>query len=109
MLINQTINLNKLSPEFSNLKNLTIPKLFPPLINLIIIVSVVLFLFSFLIGGIKMIISGGDKEKMQEASRQVINAIIGIIIVFSTWALISLIEQIFGVKLTTLQLPRINY
>jgi len=54
-----------------------------------------------------MIISGGNKEKMQEAQRHLINAIIGIIIVFTTWAIISLIEQMFGVSLTTLELPRI--
>jgi len=107
--ISQVIRIDTLPPELKNLRNISIPKLIPPLVNLIIITSVVLFLFSFLIGGIKMIISGGDKERMGDASRQVINAIIGISIVFSTWAIISLIEQFFGVKLTTLQLPRINY
>jgi len=107
MFNGQTLNLNNLPPEFSNLKYLTIPKIFPPIINLIIVISVVLFLFSFLLGGIKMIISGGNKEKMQEAQRHLINAIIGIIIVFTTWAIISLIEQMFGVSLTTLELPRI--
>lgn len=91
--------------QFRNLRNLTIPKLIPPVINLLIISSVVLFLFSLLLGGLKFILSGGDKERTAEAGRQVVNAIIGIVIVFSSWAIISFIEQFFGVKLTTLQLP----
>ena len=76
---------------------------------MLIIASVVLFLFSFLLGGIKMIISGGDKEKMGVATRQIVNAIIGIVIVFSTWAIISFIEQFFGVKLTSLDIQSIHF
>jgi len=93
--------------QFRNLKNLTIPELIPALVNLIIIASVVLFVFSFLLGGLKMILSGGNKEKTEEATRQILNAVIGIVIVFSTWAIIAFIEKFFGVELTTLELPRI--
>jgi len=91
--------------QFRNLRTLTIPKFLPPLINLVFIVSVILFVFSILLAGIKMILSGGNKEKMDESLRQLLNAIIGIFIVFSTWAIISFIENFFGIKLTTLKFP----
>jgi len=109
MNLTQGIRLDTPPPEFNNLRNLTIPKMIPAFINFAIIVAVVLFLFSLLLGGLKFILSGGKKEVTEEAGRQVLNAIVGIIIVFSTWAIISLLEQFFGVELTTLQFPRISY
>ena len=108
MQLTQGIRLDTPPPEFRNLRNLTIPGMIPAFINLVIIAAVVLFLFSLLLGGLKFIVSGGNKESTEVAGRQVLNAIIGIIIVFSTWAVISLIEQFFGVELTTLQFPRLR-
>ena len=108
MQLTQGIRLDTPPPEFRNLRNLTIPGMLPSFINLVIIMAVVLFLFSLLLGGLKFIVSGGNKESTEVAGRQVVNAIIGIIIVFSTWAVLSLIEQFFGVELTTLQFPRVR-
>ena len=108
MQLTQGIRLDTPPPEFRNLRNLTIPGMVPAFINLVIIAAVVLFLFSLLLGGLKFIVSGGNKESTEVAGRQVLNAIIGIIIVFSTWAVLSLIEQFFGVELTTLQFPRVR-
>ena len=108
MQLTQGIRLDTPPPEFRNLRNLTIPGMIPSFINLVIIMAVVLFLFSLLLGGLKFIVSGGNKESTEVAGRQVLNAIIGIIIVFSTWAVLSLIEQFFGVELTTLQFPRVR-
>ena len=108
MQLTQGIRLDTPPPEFRNLRNLTIPGMLPSFINLVIIMAVVLFLFSLLLGGLKFIVSGGNKESTEVAGRQVLNAIIGIIIVFSTWAVLSLIEQFFGVELTTLQFPRVR-
>jgi len=108
MQLTQGIRLDTPPPEFRNLRNLTIPGMIPAFINLVIIAAVVLFLFSLLLGGLKFIVSGGNKESTEVAGRQVVNAIVGIIIIFSTWAVISLIEQFFGVELTTLQFPRLR-
>jgi len=106
MKIVQSIRLGQPPPEF---RNLSIPKMIPALINLVIIVAVVLFLFSLLLGGIKFILSGGNKENTEEAGRQVVNAIIGLVIVFSTWAIISILEQFFGVELTTLSFSSVKF
>jgi hypothetical protein len=107
MKITQGIRLDTPPPEFSNLRNLTFPEIIPAFINLVIIVAVILFLFSLLLGGLKFILSGGKKETTEEAGRQVLNSILGIIIVFSTWAVISFLEDFFGVELTTLEFPQI--
>jgi len=108
MQLTQGIRLDTPPPEFRNLRNLTIPGMIPAFVNLVIIAAVVLFLFSLLLGGLKFIVSGGNKESTEVAGRQVVNAIVGIIIVFSTWAVISLIEEFFGVELTTLEFPRLR-
>ena len=105
--LTQAVRIDTPPPEFRNLRNLTIPKLIPPLVNLVIIVAIVLFVFSLLIGGIKLIVSGGNKDNTSTAWRQIVNALIGIVIVFCTWAIISIVEQFFGVKITTLQFPRV--
>jgi len=105
--LSQGIRIDTPPPEFRNLRNVSIPKLIPAFINLVLIAAVVLFVFSLLLGGLKFILTGGDKEKTAEAGRQVLNAILGIVIVFSSWAIISLIEQFFGIELTTLEFPSI--
>ena len=108
MQLSQGLRLDRPPYEFRNLRNLTIPQMIPAFINLVIVAAVVLFVFSLLLGGLKFILSGGKKEATEEAGRQVLNALVGILIVFSTWAVISLLEQFFGVELTTLEFPRVR-
>jgi hypothetical protein len=108
MNIAQGVRLDSPPPEFRNLRSLTIAGMIPALVNLVIVAAVVLFVFSFLLGGLKFILSGGKKEATQEATRQVINAIVGLVLVLLTWSVISFLEDYFGVELTTLTFPRIR-
>lgn len=52
-----------------------------------------------LTGGLKMILSQGKKEYVDAAYKHLINAFIGLVIVFSVWAIISFIEGAFGVNI----------
>ena len=56
-------------------------------------------------GGLKFILSGGKSEKFDEAKRQIINALIGVIIVFTTWASLGLISRFFGIDLLNFEIP----
>ena len=61
-----------------------------------------------LIGGVRWIISGGDKQAMESARGIVTGAIVGLFIVLSVWAIIVLIETFFGVSIIrtgTFELP----
>jgi len=83
--------------EFLNL-------LLPNLITLFFIVTVVVALFVLIMGGIKWITSGGDREAMAKAQGTITAAIVGLIIVFSLYAVIRLIETFFGIDLITIDI-----
>ena len=51
----------------------------------------------FLYGGIKYIISSGEPQKIEEAQKTLINAVIGFAITVLAWSAASLIMSLFGV------------
>jgi len=76
----------------------------PALITLSLIIAVVIFLFVLIWGAISWITSGGDKAAMEMARGRVISAIVGIVILFSTWAILQLIEGFFNINILTLDI-----
>ena len=100
-----------LSPanEFSNLGKLTIPNIVSGGISLIMIVVSIVFFFILVIGGLKWITSGGDEKAVGAARAQITNALIGLAIIFSAWAIIQLINALFGINiLGNLTIPTFN-
>ncbi len=91
--------------QFTPLENVTISGLINAAINLILVVAAILFVFSLLIGGIKIILSGGAKDKTEDARRQLVNAFVGIFIIFSVYAAMNFISQFFGIDLLTFEIP----
>lgn len=76
----------------------------PNLITLGLIIGAVFFLFILIIGAIQWISSGGDKNALEEAKHKITNAIVGIIILFSVFAVLKLIENFFGISILTLDI-----
>ncbi len=68
----------------------------------------VISFFMLLWGGIEYITTGGDKERTQSASKRLTAALIGLAIVFSIFAIIYLIEAVFGVSITKFTIPVIK-
>ena len=68
-------------------------------IQLILIVAGLIAFVYLLLGGIKWITSGGDSAAVETARNQIIQALIGLIVVFAAWGLIVLVEQMIGVCL----------
>lgn len=71
-------------------------KVIPAAIDLAFVVGVLFFMVSFIIGAIQWITSGGDKGALESARSKITNALIGIIILFALFAVISLISYFFG-------------
>ena len=92
---------------FANLNGVTIGGIVGFLVGAVLIIAGLLFFFMLVLGGIKWIMSGGDKGKTEEARNQITAALIGLIIVFAAWAIIILIQQIFGVNLLNFAIPNI--
>ena len=68
----------------------------------------IIFFFMLLWGGIEYITAGGDKERTQSASKRLTAALIGLAIVFSIFAIIYLVETLFGVSITKFTIPVIQ-
>ena len=101
----QTVDLKPSQASgFSSLGTLTPEKLIPMLIKLLLIVAALVFFFMLVLGGIKWILSGGDKGKTEEARNQITSALVGLVIVFSAWAIAGLIKAFFGVDILNLNL-----
>ena len=68
-------------------------------ISLSFVVGSVVFLFSFLYGGILWIISGGDKEKLKNAKSRLTNSLLGLTILFSFFAIAKAVGCFLGINL----------
>lgn len=63
----------------------------PALIGLLFALAVVIAVIYLIWGGIKWIMSGGDKQALQTAREHVIAAIVGLVLVFLTYFIINFI------------------
>ena len=79
-------------------------KLLPNLIGLSFIVGAIIFVAIIIVGAIQWIISGGDKAGIESAKGKITNAVIGLVILLSLFAIIYVIENFFGIKLLELQI-----
>lgn len=102
-LIAQVINID--APEqFSNLQNIDFGGLITIVITFAIIIAALAFFFMLILGGIKWITSGGDKGKVESARSQITSALIGLVVVFAAWAILSVVENFFHVNLRSFNL-----
>jgi len=86
----------------------TVVSIVSGLITLALIVAAVIFFFMLLIGGVQWIMSGGDKQNVENARNRITNALIGLVIVFAAWAIGALMETFFGVNIFSLTLPSLK-
>lgn len=77
-------------------------KFIPTLISLGLVGGGVIFLFMLIIGGIEWISAGSDKVRVENARKRLSNALIGLIVLFSFFAIINLMEMFLGINLTTI-------
>lgn len=65
------------------------------------------FALVFLIwGGIEWITSGGDKAGAEKAKSRITDAMIGLVVVLSAWAVFQAIQIFFGFKITKGEVPK---
>ncbi|TSC88774.1 MAG: Uncharacterized protein G01um10145_800, partial [Microgenomates group bacterium Gr01-1014_5] len=89
--------------QFTELGKLEFADIVSKLIRFALIIAAVVFFFMLLIGGIKWIMSGGDKGKTEEARNQITAALVGLVIVFSAWAIAQLTKALFGIDILNLK------
>lgn len=93
-------------PEFTNIKAVTVTSLVSGIIRLLLVIAALVFFIMLVIGGIQWIMSGGDKAASENARKRITSALVGLAIVFSAWAIATLIKTLFGVEILNVNLPR---
>jgi hypothetical protein len=71
----------------------------------VIIVAGLAFLVYFLVGGLQWLTSGGDKIALESARGKITNALIGLVIIVSSFAVIKIVEVVLGIDITDLNWP----
>ena len=95
-----TINIKPVPGSgVDNLVNLTPSGMISGSISLIFIVVSIIFFFILVFSGLKWITSGGDEKKVASARSGITNALIGLVVVFSAWAIIRVISSLFGITI----------
>jgi hypothetical protein len=100
-LLAQQINLIP-GGTATSLNTITFAGIISGAVTLILVVAAVLFFFMLIIGGIRWIMSGGDKGATESARSQVTAALVGLVIVFAAWAIASFVGNLFGISIFAL-------
>lgn len=107
MKLAQTINLQP-GGQFGNVQALSFAAIIAAAIKMVLVIAALVFFFMLVIGGIKWILSEGDKGKTEQARNQITQALIGLVIVFAAWAISQLIGTFFGVNIFQLEIPTVG-
>jgi hypothetical protein len=76
-------------------------------INLILVLAGLVAFFFLLLGGLQWILAGGDKDGTEKARKRITAALIGLVIVFSAYAIIVLASNFLGVNLLTFTITNV--
>lgn len=103
LAVTNQINLG-VPGQFSNVVNYTPTGFVQSAINILLVAAGLVAFFWLLVGGVQWIMAGGDKEGTEKARKRITAALIGLAIVFSVFALVKILEQVFGVSLMNFNL-----
>lgn len=115
--VDTLVNVNPPPGGFQNLSGATVQDLAQTFVSraiqFLLVGSSIIFLFMLIRGGINWIASGGDKQKIESAKKTLTNALIGLLIVFSAFVTIKVINTLFRVNIgglgpSTPQIVNIN-
>ncbi len=84
---------------FNSVSAWTATRVIGAAINLVLVMSGLVAFFFLLVGGFQWILAGGDKEGTEKARKRITAALIGLVIVFSAYAIIVLVQGFLGVNL----------
>ena len=92
----------KLAPQgttWTNLTALSVGGIVSGAISLVMLIVALVFFFILIAGGLRWVMSEGDQKAVEGARAQITNALIGLAIVFAAFAIMKLIQVLFGIDL----------
>lgn len=99
-----TLNLGA-GPDFDKLESITPDSFIAGAINIALTVTIIVFFFILVLGGLKWITSSGDEKKLTIARSQITNSLVGLFIILSSWAILGIIGYLFNINLLKLTIP----
>lgn len=75
--------------------------LFASVVSVVTSLAGILFFIMLLIGGFRYLLAGGDPKKIESAKGTLTAAILGLILIVSSYLILRLIEAFTGLDLTT--------
>lgn len=87
-----------------------VQNIFNSVVQIIFSVAIVAFIIMLLWGALDIILSGGNKDKVQGGRKRITTAIIGIIVLSLAFFIARVVGDIVGIKIgptTQLQIPRL--
>lgn len=79
--------------------------LFFNVLQVIVFLAGLAFLFMFISGGFKYLFSGGEQKSVVAASSTLTMAFIGLIGIIASWLIISFIQKFTGINITQFKIP----
>jgi len=95
----ESINLGTNGGFGKELQTLTVGGIISGAISLVMLAVALIFFFILIMGGLKWVMSEGDQKAVEAARNQITNALVGLAIVFAAFAIMKLIEIVFGISL----------
>lgn len=97
---------------FENLCKIKIednPNIVGSIVQLLIIIAITLSVIFLIIGGIRWIMSGGDKAKVEQAKSAVTAAIVGLLLSLLAYGIVNVVLYLMGgdLDLNNLTIPRL--
>lgn len=77
-------------------------------VSLALIAGSVIFVFMLLFGAIEWMTSGGDKAAAENARSRITKAVIGIIILFSVFAIVKVVEGLFDINILQIDITKLG-
>lgn len=94
-----------LGPNLQNLEGAGFfDRLLSTLVTIFLIAGGIIFLFMLIMGAIQWITAGGNKDQVESASGRIRTALIGLVLLFSVFAIVNLAESVFGVRILTIDI-----
>lgn len=79
--------------------------LFFNVLQVIVVLAGLAFLFMFISGGFKYLFSGGEQKSVAAASSTLTMAFIGLIGIIASWLILSFIQTFTGINVTEFKIP----
>ncbi|MBI4157521.1 hypothetical protein HY502_01595 [Candidatus Woesebacteria bacterium] len=76
----------------------------PAAIGLAFLIGILIFFLAMIAGALKWTYSGGDKTMLEDARKQILHAIMGVLVLLSVLAIVKVLESFFGINILSIDI-----